>query len=220
MINLESILLGLLVVDAIALVVLILLQQGKGADVGAAFGSGGANTVFGGAGSASVLAKLTTWLAIGFFALSFGLAFAAKERAATISDIGLPQVSVPEQGAPGEIGEAVIISGTAAVSIMHFGLNDVFAVPVFAIIILAAAHGNGVAAKCLNLKPMNYLGEISYSIYLSHAFLQLLIPKVYDVIFGAQIGIRDDSTCPTQWYLAKTTSCLPTEKYISLLMGS
>jgi preprotein translocase subunit SecG len=114
MINLESILLGLLVVDAIALVVLILLQQGKGVDVGAAFGSGGANTVFGGAGSASVLAKLTTWLAIGFFALSFGLAFAAKERAATISDIGLPQVSVPEQGEPGEIGEAVIISGTAA----------------------------------------------------------------------------------------------------------
>ena len=42
----ETILLILLVADAIALATLILLQQGKGADIGAAFGSGGANTVF------------------------------------------------------------------------------------------------------------------------------------------------------------------------------
>jgi len=95
MINFESILLGLLVVDAITLIVLILLQQGKGADVGAAFGSGGANTVFGGTGSASFLARLTTWLAIAFFALSFGLAYAAKERAGSLSDVGIPQVSSP-----------------------------------------------------------------------------------------------------------------------------
>ena len=65
--NLETVLLMLLVADAIALTTLILLQQGKGADIGAAFGSGGSNTVFGSAGSASFLMKLTTWLAIGFF---------------------------------------------------------------------------------------------------------------------------------------------------------
>ena len=114
MINLESILLGLLVADALALVVLILLQQGKGADVGAAFGSGGSNTVFGGAGSASVLAKLTTWLAIGFFALSFGLAYAAKERAATLSDIGLPQISVPVQGESAEAADPATNSGSGS----------------------------------------------------------------------------------------------------------
>jgi preprotein translocase subunit SecG len=117
MINLESILLGLLVADAIALVVLILLQQGKGADVGAAFGSGGANTVFGGAGSASVLAKLTTWLAIGFFALSFGLAFAAKERAATLSDVGLPQISVPAQNEAAEAANSATDSGTEEITV-------------------------------------------------------------------------------------------------------
>ena len=76
--NLETVLLILLVADAVALAALILMQQGKGADIGAAFGSGGANTVFGSAGSASFLMKLTTWLAIGFFLISFGLAYTAK----------------------------------------------------------------------------------------------------------------------------------------------
>ena len=102
MINFESILLGLLVADAVALIVLILLQQGKGADVGAAFGSGGANTVFGGTGSASFLARTTTWLAIGFFVLSFALAYVAKERAASVSDVGIPQVSAPLESTPAE----------------------------------------------------------------------------------------------------------------------
>ena len=90
--NLETVLLILLVADAIALATLILLQQGKGADIGAAFGSGGANTVFGSSGSASFLMKLTTWLAIGFFLISFGLAYTAKERAASLRGIGIPVV--------------------------------------------------------------------------------------------------------------------------------
>lgn len=90
--NLETVLLILLVADAIALTALILMQQGKGADIGAAFGSGGSNTVFGSAGSASFLMKLTTWLAIGFFLISFGLAYTAKERAASLRGIGMPIV--------------------------------------------------------------------------------------------------------------------------------
>jgi len=98
--TLETILLILLVLNAIALCALVLLQQGKGADIGAAFGSGAASAVFGGAGSASFLAKLTAWLSIGFFLLSLGLAFSAKERAASLKDLGIPMVTepaVPEQ---------------------------------------------------------------------------------------------------------------------------
>jgi preprotein translocase subunit SecG len=91
--TLETVLLILLAADALALAVLILLQQGKGADIGAAFGSGGANTVFGSAGGASFLMKLTTWLAIGFFLVTFGLAYTAKERAGNIRGIGMPDVS-------------------------------------------------------------------------------------------------------------------------------
>ena len=88
--TLETILLTLLSIDAIALTVLVLLQQGKGADVGAAFGSGSSNTIFGASGSAPFLTKLTTWLAILFFAIAFGLAYIAKERVASVQEEGVP----------------------------------------------------------------------------------------------------------------------------------
>ena len=92
----ETVLLILLVADAIALTVLVLLQQGKGADVGAAFGSGSSNTMFGSAGGAPFMTKLTAWLAIGFFVIAFGLAYIAKERANAAGSLGIPTVeSVP-----------------------------------------------------------------------------------------------------------------------------
>ena len=87
--TLETVLLILLVADALALVVLVLLQQGKGADIGAAFGAGGANTLFGSDGSGSFLTRVTTWLAIGFFAISFGLAYTANERAISLRGVGV-----------------------------------------------------------------------------------------------------------------------------------
>ena len=89
--TLETVLLSLLVIDALALVVLVLIQQGKGADVGAAFGSGSSNTVFGSSGGATALTKLTTWLAIGFFVIAFGLAYTAKERSERTGQLGIPQ---------------------------------------------------------------------------------------------------------------------------------
>ena len=100
--TLELVLLMLLVADAIALAALVLLQQGRGADVGAAFGSGASNTMFGSSGSASFLTKLTVWLAIGFFAISFGLAWTAKERAARMGSLGIPQVEAPAIDVPAE----------------------------------------------------------------------------------------------------------------------
>ena len=88
----ETVLMMLLVVDALALAGLILLQQGRGADVGAAFGSGSSNTMFGSSGATSFLTKVTAWLAIGFFVISFGLAYSAKERAAEANLLGLPEL--------------------------------------------------------------------------------------------------------------------------------
>ena len=106
--TLETILVILLVLDAIALGALVLLQQGKGADVGAAFGSGSANTLFGSTGSASFLTKATVWLSIAFFAISFGLAYTAKQRAVAAGNIGLPEVeqtvTFPEDEAGYEAG--------------------------------------------------------------------------------------------------------------------
>lgn len=112
--TLENILLALLVADAIALAVLVLIQQGKGADAGAAFGGGGSGTVFGSAGSASFLVKMTTWLAIGFFVIAFGLAYTAKERAGTLSELGIPQVTAPLSGLSDEADATPDLSTDAA----------------------------------------------------------------------------------------------------------
>tara|TARA_Y100000991_G_scaffold155404_1_gene118262 strand:- start:296 stop:670 length:375 start_codon:yes stop_codon:yes gene_type:complete len=90
--TLETVLLSLLVIDALALIALVLIQQGKGADVGAAFGSGSSNTVFGSSGGATAMTRITTWLSIGFFVVAFGLAYTAKERSEQANQLGIPQV--------------------------------------------------------------------------------------------------------------------------------
>lgn len=70
---------------ALALIALILLQHGKGADAGAAFGSGASSTVFGSQGSGSFMSRATKWLAILFFITSGSLAYLASDRQATVA---------------------------------------------------------------------------------------------------------------------------------------
>ncbi len=68
------------VVVAIAVIGLILLQQGKGADAGAAFGSGASGTVFGSRGAANFLSRATAALATVFFLVSLSLAYLVSHR--------------------------------------------------------------------------------------------------------------------------------------------
>ena len=63
------------VLAAVAIVVLVLLQHGKGADMGAAFGSGSAGSLFGSAGAANFLSRSTAGLAAVFFATSLALTY-------------------------------------------------------------------------------------------------------------------------------------------------
>lgn len=72
---LYTILVVVQVLIAVSLVGLILLQHGKGADAGAAFGSGASGTVFGSRGSANFLSRATAALATVFFAVSLSLAY-------------------------------------------------------------------------------------------------------------------------------------------------
>ncbi|MCB1768163.1 MAG: preprotein translocase subunit SecG [Candidatus Competibacteraceae bacterium] len=67
------------VIIAVALVALVLLQQGKGADAGAAFGSGASATMFGSQGSASFLSRTTAVLATAFFLTSLTLGYFATQ---------------------------------------------------------------------------------------------------------------------------------------------
>ena len=82
----ETILIIYLVVS-IALIGIILLQQGKGAEMGASFGAGAANTVFGAAGSGNVLTKSTTILAILFFAIALSISYLNSEPASTVDAV-------------------------------------------------------------------------------------------------------------------------------------
>jgi len=79
---------------AIGLVGLILIQHGKGADMGAAFGSGASATVFGAQGSASFLTRATAALATLFFLTSMALAYYAAQ--------GRQEVSILDSLQPGE----------------------------------------------------------------------------------------------------------------------
>lgn len=71
----ETVILIVHVLAAITLIALILLQQGKGADMGAAFGSGASSTVFGSQGSASFMTRATAVMATIFFVTSLSLAY-------------------------------------------------------------------------------------------------------------------------------------------------
>lgn len=93
----ETFLLVIHLIVSVALVVLILLQQGKGADIGAAFGSGASQTVFGARGSASFLSKTTKWLAVTFFVTSMGLTYLAivQTQGRTAAKPATPATSTP-----------------------------------------------------------------------------------------------------------------------------
>ncbi|WP_207062357.1 preprotein translocase subunit SecG [Motiliproteus sp. SC1-56] len=87
---------------AVALIALVLLQQGKGAEAGAAFGAGASQTMFGSQGSGSFLTRVTAIIATGIFLTSFGLAVFAKQKAEAIGDQGIPAPAAVEvQQAPG-----------------------------------------------------------------------------------------------------------------------
>jgi preprotein translocase subunit SecG len=85
----EQIILGVHLLVALAIIGLILLQQGKGAEMGASFGAGGSQTLFGSDGGGSVLTKATAGLVALFFASSFSLAVLINQKAAIVDDLDL-----------------------------------------------------------------------------------------------------------------------------------
>jgi preprotein translocase subunit SecG len=86
--SINSILLVAQVLLSISLIVLILMQHGKGADAGAAFGSGASATVFGARGSGNFLSRATTVIAILFFVVCLSLAYISSNRDAPDSVMG------------------------------------------------------------------------------------------------------------------------------------
>jgi preprotein translocase subunit SecG len=107
----QQVLLIVLLVVALALIGVILLQQGKGAGMGASFGAGASGTVFGAPGSANVLTRITAVLAIIFFSVALALGYLAEDgnvvKDKDIFDKAAEEVVAPvESDIPAESTEA------------------------------------------------------------------------------------------------------------------
>lgn len=94
-----SLVLLLHILICVGIIALVLLQQGKGADVGAAFGSGSSNTIFGSRGPASFLFKFTAFLVLLFFITSIALTYFQGQAAKAANELTLPP-SAPTQTLP------------------------------------------------------------------------------------------------------------------------
>jgi preprotein translocase subunit SecG len=107
-----SVVLVVQLLSAISVVVLVLLQHGKGADMGASFGAGASGSLFGSTGSANFLSRTTGVLAAIFFISTLGLAFLGNQRSTTggtsvldrvapaVTKDGVPKVETPKVDAP------------------------------------------------------------------------------------------------------------------------
>jgi preprotein translocase subunit SecG len=88
------------VIVAVVLIGLVLIQHGKGADIGAAFGSGASNTLFGSQGTGGFLFKLTGALALSFFVTSLLLSYIVSTQYQRAEQIIPQETNAPENSIP------------------------------------------------------------------------------------------------------------------------
>ena len=104
------------VVSAIAIIGLVLLQHGKGADMGAAFGSGASGSLFGATGSSNFMSKSTGVAAAIFFSATLALSYISAQRGSGAVSGGVMDKAVPAAPAPvPATGAAAIPTAPAAV---------------------------------------------------------------------------------------------------------
>ena len=96
-----NVVLAVQMLAALGMIGLVLVQHGKGADMGAAFGSGSSGSLFGASGSANFLSRTTAVLAAVFFVATLALAYFGNSRpASTGSVLETPAAAVPAGAAP------------------------------------------------------------------------------------------------------------------------
>ena len=120
---LSTVLLVVMLISALSIIVLVLLQQGKGADMGSAFGGGSAGSLFGATGAANFLSRSTKWAAVVFFITTAALAYVGTRPSATVAPSGGVMESVPvDRSVPS-------VPGQPAAPAARPGANDVPSVP-------------------------------------------------------------------------------------------
>jgi len=113
----EQLILIFHVLAALAIIGLIMLQQGKGADMGASFGSGASQTLFGSSGSGNALTKATAILVTLFFATSFGLAVLAKNMSVRGGSVDIPTPALIESPLPAVNNDLPVIEQEVRVAV-------------------------------------------------------------------------------------------------------
>jgi len=90
----------------------------------------------------------------------------------------------------GIVGSDVVFWGAFLLVFLlfHLGAPDASVIPIFGVIALSAAYNRGIAYKILNTRPMVFLGEISFSLYLTHMFLLGTLWKLQEVLFGPSLA--------------------------------
>lgn len=111
-----TIVLAVQMLSAVGMIGLILVQHGKGADMGAAFGSGGSGSLFGASGSANFLSRTTGVLAALFFACTLLLAYFGNTQSRTSSSVLEGAAVTAPAPAPAASGAAQIPGTTAPAS--------------------------------------------------------------------------------------------------------
>ena len=111
-----NIVVALQILAALAIIGLVLIQHGKGADMGASFGSGASGSLFGATGSANFLSRSTAVCAAVFFCCTLALAYASNNRGSTSSGTSVldrAAAALPAQPAASGVSQAA--SGAASV---------------------------------------------------------------------------------------------------------
>ena len=106
MTTIQTIVLSAHTVIALLIIALVLLQKGKGAEAGAAFGSGASDTVFGAKGSSNFFSRATAILATAFFVSSLSLAYLSSQQAdvpdSLLESVVIETNDISNQEAPNE----------------------------------------------------------------------------------------------------------------------
>ena len=92
----ENLVIFIYILVAVSLILIILLQQGKGSDIGSAFGGGSSNTMFGTSSSSNPLTKVTAVLAAIFLIISLGITYIS--RSTINSDLPVTETEIDEIG--------------------------------------------------------------------------------------------------------------------------
>lgn len=104
MTTMQTIIIVIQVISALSIIGLVLLQHGKGADMGAAFGSGASGSLFGATGSSNFLSKSTAFAAAIFFCATMALAFFGNQP---VVGGGGVMDRIPESAVPGAVDNSV-----------------------------------------------------------------------------------------------------------------